>query len=92
VREWAAVHRIGWHKGGRWVISAVALDMLTVGDTGALGEFTRHDRTTERVIAYYRRRAIPLPAVSADSADFADAKSSGTRSAHATPWSNSDAS
>jgi hypothetical protein len=61
VREWCVLHQIGRRCGGRWRVSAVALDMLVNGDDGALNAYLEGDRRSEVVRAYFARQRVPLP-------------------------------
>jgi hypothetical protein len=80
IRDW---NDVGRKVGGRRQLSQIALDMKLVGDTGAIDDYHQGDRTSPRVVDYYKSRGIPLPGaifdtildtgatVSAASADFA---------------------
>jgi hypothetical protein len=76
IREWAGLYNIGRRIGGRWKISAPALEMLLAGDVEALDKYLAGDRTSERVQAYYAQLGIRHPAVAASgisvSSDFVD--------------------
>ena len=62
IREWCALHKIGRRIAGRWVVSAVALDMLLESDLESLEAYLAGDRTTDRVRAYFARRSVLLQA------------------------------
>src|SRR5262245_22280364 len=79
IRNWCLDYRIGRRIAGQWAVSAVALDMLLAGDIESLQAYLAGDRTSDRIVSYFRARSIPLPVAVAeimapmvsDSSDFA---------------------
>jgi len=60
VREWCAQHQIGRRIGGRWAVSAPALEMLLADDDEALQAYLRGERLSELVRRYFRLVGIAL--------------------------------
>ena len=60
IREWCCLHRIGRRIGGRWAVSAVALDMLLNGDNSSLDAYLAGNRTLPAVVTYFERCGVPL--------------------------------
>jgi hypothetical protein len=44
--------------GGQWIVSKVALAMFLNGDDEALRLYKAGDRTSDRVVAYYKREGL----------------------------------
>lgn len=56
VRNWCEAHGIGRRVGGgTWQVSQVALAMFLDGDSIALNSYLSGDRTSNVVLAYFRR-------------------------------------
>jgi hypothetical protein len=63
IRNWCLDRHIGRRIGGRWAVSAVALDMLLAGDESSLQAYLAGDRSSARVVSYYIARSIPRPSL-----------------------------
>jgi hypothetical protein len=67
IREWCCLHRIGRRIGGRWAVSAVALDMLLNGDIQSLDAYLAGNRKLPAVVAEVQQiraeRARPSPLI-----------------------------
>jgi hypothetical protein len=62
VRNWCLDDgKIGRKIGKRWAVSAVALDMVLAGDDESLQAYLAGDRTSDRIVSYFKARSIPLP-------------------------------
>ena len=72
IREWACLHGIGRRIGGRWAISAPALEMHLAGDAQALAKYLTGDRTSDHVLSYYAQLGIRPPPTSRSSSVSSD--------------------
>src|SRR5207302_334011 len=55
MRRWCVEHGLGRRVGRPWRVSRVALQMHLDGDRAALRAYHSGDRTSELVVAYFRR-------------------------------------
>jgi hypothetical protein len=60
IRNWCRERHVGRRIGGHWAVSIVALDMLLAGDDEGLDAYLAGDRSSARVLSYYRARNIPI--------------------------------
>lgn len=59
IRNWCIEHGIGRRVGGgQWIVSRVALAMYLNGDEEALRLYKAGDRTSDGVVAYYKREGL----------------------------------
>jgi hypothetical protein len=58
MRSWCALYGLGRRIGRPWTVSRVALQMHLDADTKALKAYHSGDRTSEIVVAYYRRLGL----------------------------------
>lgn len=59
IRNWCIEHGIGRRVGGgQWIVSKVALAMYLDGDDVALAAYKKGDRSSDRIIAYFRREGL----------------------------------
>lgn len=59
IRNWCIEHGIGRRVGGgQWIVSKVALAMFLDGDEVALVAYKKGDRSSDRVVAYFRREGL----------------------------------
>lgn len=62
IQNWCCVHRIGRRiANGPWRISRPALLMLLDDDQDALRAYRAGDRSSERVLNYFRRAGLKNP-------------------------------
>jgi hypothetical protein len=59
IRNWCIEHGIGRRVGGGpWIVSKVALAMYLDDDRDALRRYKAGDRTSNRILAYFKREGL----------------------------------
>ena len=59
IRNWCIEHGIGRRVGGgQWIVSNAALTMFLDGDEEALRLYKSGDRTSDCVLAYFKREGL----------------------------------